>query len=366
MTRIVVDALQVGSELSGVGRLVLGIGSSLRDLPDGVELELRCTAEARALLAPAFPEGTRIRTPLPRSRPRLRRIVYQQLVAPLIDSSHTLLVCPGDQGPLWGRARVLLSINDARRLDRSRPASGLEERFYRAIVPRAARRAAAVVTISEFSRRELERDLGVEVGVVAIHPPPGPLGQEGDDGYALVVGALRPYKGLETVIEALALLDESERVPVRLAGPDEGRSEELRSLAASRGVSRWLEVLGWVSEAELERLYARARLAICPSTYEGYGLPVAESIGHGLPTIASDIPPHREVAGSAALYFASGDPAALAACWRRVLLDQGLRTDLGRRGLERSHALAQLGPTWRDAVLSALATSSERLDRVRE
>jgi glycosyltransferase involved in cell wall biosynthesis len=325
-----VDALQVGAEPTGVGRLVQGIGADLHRLPPGTPVELRCTREALPLLAPSFPEGTRVSTPLRRSRPRLLRMLYQQVVAPLRDSAETVLVCPGDQGPLRGRARVVLGVNDVRRF--ARPTGSLEDRYYRFLVPRAARRAAAVVTISDFSRGEIERLLGVRARVVAIHPAPRAEPVRGGD-HLLVVGALRPYKGLEI----LGGLDQPREIVV--AGPVEGP------------VPRGVRALGWVSEERLEELYETAFAVVCPSTYEGYGLPLAEALARGLPTVASDIPPHRESAGDAALYFPPGDAAALAECLRRV---EAERPALAARALERARELDATGPKWDEIVAGLL------------
>jgi glycosyltransferase involved in cell wall biosynthesis len=333
--RIVVDALQVAASFSGVGRQALALGAELRDLPEGVVLELRCTEEARPLLEPAYPPGTEVRTPLPRSRPRLRRIAYQQLVAPAREPASTLLVCLGDQAPLWGRAQRLLVVNDIRRLTQPATAGRLEGSFYRALVPRAARRADVVVTISDFSRDELRRVLGVEAKVVAQHPRPvadRPPSREGRGGL-LSVGAARPYKGTATIHAALRLL----------ADPPE-------LILAGEGTP-----LGWLPDEELERIYERVLGTVNPSTYEGYGLPVAESLARGLPTIASDIPPHREIGGDAVLYFPPGDAAALAA---RIEELSGLFDELAAAALERSRQLAAAGPTWRELLLEAAGSGS--------
>ena len=90
-----------------------------------------------------------------------------------------------------------------------------------------------------------------------------------------------------------------------------------------------------------------------PSTYEGYGLPVAESLARGLPTIASDIPPHREVAGEAALYFEPGDASALARTLERLAGDGELRQRMGELARARSEELAGTGAGWGELIASA-------------
>ncbi len=351
-TSVVVDALQVGAEPTGVARLVETVLRDLVDLPSGFEVELRCTRASRPHFAPVCAPRVRIRTPLSSSRPRWRRILYQQLVAPVRDDARTVLVCVGDQAPVWGRARVLLCVNDARRFASPETSGMVERAFYRALVPAAARRAAALVTISEFSREELRRALGPSTAleVVPPHVPPEPRFGGDPDGHLLVVGAARPYKRVETVVAALALLPEALRRRVVVAGPANRLGRELRDLAESHGVDGYVELAGWVDEPTLRRLYETAAATVSPSSYEGFGLPVAESLAYGLPTIASDIPAHREVAGDGAAYFPAGDAAALAERLGAALGDPAERKRLVAAARRRARELPA-GGCWRELVL---------------
>lgn len=354
---IVVDALQVPALFSGVGRQALSIGMELHRLPDELELEVRCAEDVRPLLEPVFPPRTRFRTPIPRSKPRARRIAYQQLAGPARDRGPMLLVALGDQGPVWGRVPVLLVLNDLRRLTHPGTSTGAAEAaYYRFVTPRAARHASSVATISTFSQAEIRRVLGLDARVVADHPPPRvdrPVGGV-EDGPFLLVSALRAYKGVETAIDALALLPEGSRRELVLAGTAEGREEELRARARERGVESLVTFAGWLEDARLRDLYERCLATVNPSTYEGYGLPVAESLSYGVPTIASEIAPHREVGGEATLYFPPGDPVALAEQMGR-LSDPSLPPSLGERALARSRELARLGPRWSHVILDAVA-----------
>jgi glycosyltransferase involved in cell wall biosynthesis len=176
-----------------------------------------------------------------------------------------------------------------------------------------------------------------------------------DGGHVLVVGALRKYKGGETVVEALAALDPTSRPRVVFAGPDEGYGSALMRTIREAGLQNFVELRGWVSDEELERLYGEAIATVNPSTYEGYGLAVGESLARGLPTVASDIPPHLEIGRDALLTFAAGDAQALAVVLQG-LRDSRHRHELARRALARSHELAAKGPTWRDVILQAVSS----------
>lgn len=368
--RIVIDALQVAPEFSGIGRRVAEIGNSLREADSPLPLTVRCAADVAERLRAEFPAGTDFHTPLHSSRPRSLRIAYQQLVAPIFDRASTWLVCPGDQAPVWGRAPLVFVVHDVRRLTHPETSEKkIEAAYYRAVITFGARRARRIITISEFSRGEIQRILvpSCPIEIVSAHPAPQePRPAAPTDGSLtfLTVGALRSYKGVETVIEALSKLDTNGGSMPRVlcvgdAEGDGGYRERLAAYARQLKVDHCFELTGWLPDEELRDLYGRCAGTINPSTYEGYGLPVAESLADGLPTIASDIPPHREVAADAALYFEPGNAIALADLLGRVVREPGLRDDMTRRAIERSQRLSQGGVTWAQALLGEISGMDE-------
>ena len=359
---IVIDALQLAPEFSGIGRRLLDMGRDLRRNPPGVPVRVRCARDVVDRLRGAFPEETEFVTPIASSRPRLRRVAYQQLVAPFLDDSSTLLVCPGDQAPVWGRAKIFFVLHDVRRVTVPQSAGNrIEEVYYRIVIRRGVRRAAAILTISEFSRGEIVRLYRPAAPIAVVTSPMDMQARDGAIAAGaplLTVGALRPYKGLETLIAALSRLatDGAEVPQVICVGTDEtgtGYASRLRSLAEERGVGSHFELRGWVSDDELQRLRATCIGAVSPSAYEGFGLPLAESLASGLPTIASSIPPHREIAGDAALFFEPDDEQSLAAALRQLLADPGLRTRLSDAGMERAASLGQNSLSWAEAIRAA-------------
>jgi glycosyltransferase involved in cell wall biosynthesis len=366
--RIVIDALQVAPEFSGIGRRVAEIGGSLREDGCPLPLTVRCAADVAERLRGEFPAATDFHTPLRSSRPRSLRILYQQLIAPLRDSASTLLVCPGDQAPVWGRAQLVFVVHDVRRLTHPETSSGrIEAAYYKAVMTFGARRARRVVTISAFSLAEIERTLAPTCPVTIVSPHPSPQEPRtppaNDSLTLLTVGALRGYKGLETVIEALSkLAADGEPTRVICVGAEEGNDgygESLAAYARQLKVDSCFELTGWLPDEQLRDLYSRCAGTINPSTYEGYGLPVAESLADGLPTVASDIPPHREIAGDAALYFEPGDATALAGLLDELRRDSGLRDDLARRAMERSRVLSERGIGWAEALFAAVSAADD-------
>jgi glycosyltransferase involved in cell wall biosynthesis len=367
--RIVIDALQVAPEFSGIGRRVAEIGQSLREVELPLPLTVRCGADVVDMLRPEFPPGTHFHTPLRSSRPRWLRIAYQQIFRPVVDSASSVLICPGDQAPLWGRSPLVFIVHDVRRVTHPETSTGrIEAFYYRTVMRVGARRARCIVTISEFSKSEIERTLTPTCPIVVVAGHPKPL--EGESRIEeerltfLTVGALRRYKGLETVIEALSRINMNGGSAPRVVciGSEEageGYGARLVAYAEELSVGDRFELAGWISDDQLRDLYVSCTGTINPSTYEGYGLPVAESLASGLPTIASDIPPHREIAADAAVYFDPGDADGLARAVSGLVADSELRTDLARRAIERARRLSESGTTWAEALLAG-AVEDER------
>jgi glycosyltransferase involved in cell wall biosynthesis len=199
-------------------------------------------------------------------------------------------------------------------------------RYSRFAVPRVVQAAAAVITISEFTKQEVIELLGTAPGKVhaipiAVEEPFTPDGPRAEGDYVLSVGTLEPRKNLARVVEA------AQRVGV-----------ELRVV----GAEGWggVKVEGWVgrvSDDELAALYRGARCVVYPSLYEGFGLPVLEAMACGAPVVTSRGGATEEVAGGAAVLVDPLDTAAIAAGIEEALA----RSDeLRMKGLERAQAFS--------------------------
>lgn len=132
----------------------------------------------------------------------------------------------------------------------------------------------------------------------------------------LTVSRLQPHKNHSATILAAARLGSNVRVRLIGRGPERDR---LENLAASHGVVCRIDTDA--SDAEVRDAYLRARVAVCPSRFEGFGLTPVEAVASGTPTVASDIPPHREFVGSAARLFPLDDVNSLAEAVAAALND---------------------------------------------
>ncbi|MCK5943400.1 MAG: glycosyltransferase family 4 protein [Planctomycetes bacterium] len=298
------------------------------DLPDGPTLR-RAWAERLAV------------------RPRLR-----ELAATVYD--HGLLPPPRVDAPLC------LTIHDVRAVDgESRWPRLLARRAVRA----AVRRAAAVVTVSEWTAARLRAlapgcaPVVVANGVRARErgalPRPQPA-----NGYVLHVGHLEPRKNLPLVVEALARIEPSQRPELWLIGRDAGEWPRLRALGERRGVAANVHHLGVVPDRDLPAYYADARLLVMPSRYEGFGLPVLEARAHGTRVAVADATALPEVVGDGALL-----PLDAPDAWARAIAaDPRERPEVVRRRAAEAGRCtwARAAQSWLEVLRRCSAASASR------
>ena len=149
--------------------------------------------------------------------------------------------------------------------------------------------------------------------------------------YLLTVATLEPRKNLGTLVDAFALLGDTDLSLAVVGGQGWGAQPELDR----RGIVR----LGRVSDEELARLYRGAVAVVYPSRFEGFGMPVTEAMASGAPVVVSSHPSLDEAAGDAAVRADPESPEAIAAAIRAAI---DRRDELRRRGLEHARAFSWL------------------------
>lgn len=211
----------------------------------------------------------------------------------------------------------------------------------------AARNAARIVTISPTSADEIVKYLGVDRGRLDVVPLAGatPDGVDrslaGSEGpLILAMGNRRPHKNWGALVRALPLVPEDRRPRVVITG---GRGDDpLQAVVDDTGMSRWVDLRGWVDDAEIRRLYSVATALAIPSLAEGFSLPALEAMGAGVPVLLSDIDVHRYVAGDAAHYFDPMDDRSVAEAMAAVTTDAALCARMSAAGIARAGEF-----TWR-------------------
>lgn len=364
--RIGVDARELGGRPTGTGRYLRNLLRAFtRDHGDAVLAYFDGPPPADAVLDHP---GVQVR-PLARTRPGL---LWQQrtLPAAVRRDRVDVLFCPAYSCPLRLDVPRVTTVHDLSFY--ALPGDftwreGLRRRLTVAASVRASRR---VLTISEFSRRELvsrfpeaaDRVVAVPLGADDdLAPPPGRAEARArldlDGPLVLTVGTVFGRRRLPVLLRALALL--RRRHPrVRLEVVGDLRAHPPRNgpaLAARLGLGHAVRYTGFTSEAGLADRYAAADAAVFLSEYEGFGLPALEAMARGVPVVVSDRPALDEVFASAALTVPLEDETALAAALARVLEDGALARDLVARGraLAARHSWAETARLTRQALADA-------------
>ena len=266
--RLAINARFATRPLSGVDRVAEELTRALYALSDQVEI---------SALAPKAAALTDL--PVPIKHGRLAGQAWEQLELPLATRDRCLLsLC--NTGPLTVRDQVVL-VHDAQPWLQPQAYSPAFRTWYHLMLPLLARRARVVVTISEYSRTELERFGIVPKGkarvihngadhILRITPDPDTLTRHGltAGDYLLALGNLSPHKNLALLMRAAAARPPGEP-PLVIAGGGNPRVFADAGLAPPPGV----RLLGRVSDAELRALYAHATAFVFPSLTEGFGLP---------------------------------------------------------------------------------------------
>jgi glycosyltransferase involved in cell wall biosynthesis len=250
------------------------------------------------------------------------------------------LLCPANLAPLRGPHTIVV-IHDAAALRHPSWYSGLYAAWQRAVLPRIARAALHVITVSDFSRAELlelldlpaERVSVVAGGVDAAFAPDAAAAAAA----RAAIGLARPYvlcvashtarKNLGALLP-LAHALAPQGVDVAVAG---GHRPQF---AAEAGLEP-LRLLGHVPDALLPGLYAGAEACVLPSVYEGFGLPVLEAMAAGTPVVAAAAGALPETCGGAARLVAP-DGEAIREAVTALLGDAAERERLRAKGLTRA------------------------------
>jgi glycosyltransferase involved in cell wall biosynthesis len=306
----------------------------LRHLPQAAP-ELRLTIFTGAGQTAVTGASVR-RTRLPTGRPVVR-IIWEQVLQPLIlarlrpDLLHSLAFV----SPVLAAPPTVVTVYDLSfklMPQRFRPAQRL---YLNALTAYSCRRARRVIAISESTRADLQRYFGlarerIDVAYPGIAPAFRPLpaavvedfrARQGlPERFILYLGTLEPRKNLTTLAQAFATLRASQPdLFLVLAGARGWWYQDLLRQVERLGLAEAVIFPGYVPDEDLPLWYNAAAAFAYPSSYEGFGLPVAEALACGRPVVTSTAASMPEAAGEAALLAPPDDAGAWAAALERAL-----------------------------------------------
>jgi glycosyltransferase involved in cell wall biosynthesis len=258
---------------------------------------------------------------------------WEQLDLPTAAARDELDVffAPAYSAPLQLRTPVVVTMHDVSFMAHPEWFTWREGARRRWLAARTMARADAVITVSAFTRSEVQRFFEIpshRIHVVrsGTRPRSSPSRSDGSDRLeplVLYVGSIFNRRHLPTLVRAFAKVRGA--VPsakLTLVGDDRTYPrEDLRSLFTATGTADAVSLRSYVSESELDDLYGRARVFAFLSEYEGFGLTPLEAMSAGVPAVVGDTPVARELYADAAVFVPIRDVRATAAALRSLLLD---------------------------------------------
>lgn len=364
-----VNAIFLEPGMGGLETYVLELVPALLKTHPELRLTVLCNSRGRELLeAQPWRGGVELITPRG-TRRGLRALFELGPLGALAGRRFDVLHSPALTAPLATRAANVVVLADTTWITVPDLGRGQAStvRLWRATVPHVARRADRVVAISNASAMDVERHLRVprcRIDIVPIgyrtrRPAPPPPESDlrvrlgiGEGPIVLNVAAKKVHKNQLRLVQALPAVREA--VPdarLVLAGAPTHYESELRAEAVRLGIEEAVAFPGYVSDADIEGLYAAASAFCFPSLNEGFGMPVLEAMDWGAPVVTSNVSSLPEVAGDAALLVDPTSVGEIADATARVLTDEALRQRLIEVGRRRPAEF-----TWERAAEGTVAT----------
>lgn len=363
--RILLDYRPALRQRSGVGEYVHEVAAALlRTKAAGDELTL-FSSSWKDRLSPSMLAGARhidARVPV-----RLLNFCWHRLEWPSVERLAGAVDVAHSMHPLLMPARdaaQVVTVHDLFFLDHPERTRAEVRRDYPELAGAHARRADAVIVVSQYTAREAERRLGVVRDRITVCTPGAPSWIPRDrrtaEGPILFVGTLEPRKNVGALLAAYEqlLARRPDVPPLVLAGRATAESGGALDRLRRAPLAGRAQHLGYINPAERERLYRSASVLVLPSFDEGFGMPVLEAMSIGLPVVASNRGALPEVAGGAASLVDAEDRSALADAIARLLDDPAAYAEAIDSGLRRARQF-----TWENTaskLLEAYRSAAQR------
>lgn len=247
---------------------------------------------------------------------------------------------PGYNTPLFCPSPFVFTIHDLSHVYCSENSSLMIRLYYATVLKRSCRKAAKILTVSEFTRHQIiewagvhqEKIFNVGCGVDPAYRP-GETTYGLPFPYLLCVSNRKKHKNELRLVEAFAKARLDPGMCLVFTGDPE--ANVLRCIERHK-LSQRIVFLRTVPESKLPSLYRGATAMVFPSLYEGFALPVLEAIACGTPVLTSNVTAMPETAGGAALLVNPTSPEEIACAIESIVTDSSLREQLIQRGLERA------------------------------
>jgi len=251
--------------------------------------------------------------------------------------------------PLLWKGNFVVTLHDLtplhfssyRATTRALPTYWFKQFILKKILRKATREAQHIITVSEFSKRDIAQTLAVPLERISVtyedaesqRVDPHDLYPQTQNAliqkpYFLYVGSAYPHKNLEFLIYSFAAWNKG-MYQLVLVGETDYFYKRLQKKTTPEVI-----FFGKTTEQELRQLYQQAMAFVTPSLYEGFGLPPLEALAHGTAVISSNAASLPEVLGDAALFFNPRMPEELAQVFSKIT-EPSIRETLQHKGAEQ-------------------------------
>jgi glycosyltransferase involved in cell wall biosynthesis len=251
-----------------------------------------------------------------------------------------LFFSPGYNAPVGWPKPFVFTLHDLNHLCVPENSNALKRAYYQLVIKPACHRAAFVLTVSEYSRREIAAWAGIDERRVVnvgngVGEPFSAIGLKHDPGfpYLLYVGSHKSHKNLARLVKAYGISGVRRDVRLVMTGTP---SPALRAEMNESHLGEYVQFLGTVHNEDLAKLYRGAVGFVFPSLYEGFGLPPLEAMACGTPVLTSNVCSIPEVVGNAGVLVDPLNVEAIANGIRCLVENADMRAKLRRSGLLRA------------------------------
>lgn len=227
---------------------------------------------------------------------------------------------------------------------------------------RVSRRLDRIITVSEFSKQDISRDFKVPLDRFSVVPNgidtqtfhPMPEVKRKKNTLIVTNSADTALKGLYYLLQAVHEISKTRKIKLTVIGTPK-KNGGIENLIRTLGIDNLVTFTGRISDEDFVRQYALSSVAVVPSLYEGFGLPVGEAMACGIPVVSTTGGALPEVAGDAAILVPPGDPGALARAIVDLLENPEKAKQMGDAGYRR--VLEHF--TWENAARKTVAAYRE-------
>ena len=285
-----------------------------------------------------------------------QRLIWDQFTFPRLVKKHQvdLIHQPCFSAPLLYRGPVVITIHDIISILFPKSIPFASRMFYSKWMPISYRKASQIITISESTKRDIVKNLGIDKDKITVIPlaVDKRFGDKVSDAevkrskkkyklpekYILHIGTLEPRKNLGFLIESFSEVIKDKKFDdlyLVITGKKGWYYEGLFEIVRKLNLQDRIILTGYFDEKDKPALYRGATVFAFPSLYEGFGLPSLEAMASGVPVVSSNTSSMPEVIGKAGILIPPEDRAAWVKNIKKVVLDTSLQNKMKQANKEQ-------------------------------